>query len=71
MQITAIRPFVARFDNRLLLWLKSEPTRDSISETLVQEALVELLSEGLRRVVCVGRLRVRRRQRRAAVGSSK
>jgi hypothetical protein len=42
-----------------------------MSERLVQEALVELLSESFRRVVCVGRMRVRRRQRRAAVGSVK
>ncbi len=31
-----------------------------MSETLVQEALVELLSESFRRVVCVGGMRVRR-----------
>ena len=40
-----------------------------MSEKLVQEALVELLSEGFRRVVCVGRMRVRQRHRRGAVGS--
>ena len=40
-----------------------------MSEKLVQEALVELLSESFRRVVCVGRMRVRRQRRRVAVGS--
>ena len=37
-----------------------------MSETLVLEALVELLSESFRRVLCLGRMRVRRRPNQAS-----